>query len=416
MVSHQFHLTLTQALLESLDLRRILYVLLTGITAGDGLNFNRAFLLLADEGRRVLQGEFAIGPSDSAEAYRIWLDMAAQEFTLPRVMAQFDAWEEDTRAASLSREFQRVSIPVPTEAGAMLEHPFFQYVGRSFSGRQAAVVNDLTLAVPGTSLTLRQFAVAPLHINDRAIGVLLVDNFYNGRRIDRRELDDLATLANLAAIAVERARLHERVRRLAEQDGLTGLLNRRKLDEVLPQRIRDSRAHGVPLSLILLDVDHFKAVNDSHGHVAGDDLLRGVASVIRQRLRLTDVACRFGGDEFAVLLPRTDGPEALQLAEHLRSAIADSGSGDPAGQRSASVSIGVAVCRDDHSDASALLREADAALYAAKLDGRNRAVLFHRHRGDPYSGPLPQAGPQYRRTLRSALSRWAPKGWCTSRR
>lgn len=416
MVSHHFHLNLTRALLESLDLRRTLYVLLTGVTAGDGLNFNRAFLLLADEGMRMLQGEFAIGPSDASEAYRIWLDMAAQEFNLPRAMAQFEAWERDGQAASLSREFQRVSIPLPLTAQAMFEHPFFQYVGHSFYGQRAEIANDVALAVPGTSLTLQQFAVAPLRIKERAIGVLMVDNFYNGRPIGGRELDDLATLANLAAIAVERARLHENVRRLAEQDGLTGLLNRRRLDEILPQYIAESRAHGTPLALILLDVDHFKTVNDIHGHLAGDDLLRSVGAAIQQRLRCTDVACRFGGDEFAVLLPRTDGPEALELAEHLRCAIVQSCSGGTGARPSAAVSIGVAVCQDDHTDAAALLREADTALYAAKREGRNRAVLYHRQRGGLSIGPLHTPEPPHRRTFRSALSRWAQRGWCRSNR
>ena len=397
MVNHHFHLTLTQALLESLELRRILYVLLTGVTAGDGLNFNRAFLLLVDEGGRVLQGQFAIGPTNDAEAQRIWQEMTAEEFTLARVMAQFDVWEQDVQAVSLSQEFQRVSIPLPLVADGQVDHPFHLYVGAAFAGRAAEAVNGVNLVVPGTSLTLRHFAVAPLRLKKRTIGVLLVDNTYNGRPIEPFELDDLATLANLAAIAVERARLHERVRRMAEQDGLTGLLNRRRFDELLLEHFQESRARGTHLSLILIDVDNFKAINDRHGHLAGDDLLRRVASAIQRRLRSSDVACRYGGDEFVLLLPRSSGPDAMDVAEYLRQAIAAHRMGQPV-EPQITASIGVAACRNDHPDAAALLHDADAALYTAKREGRNRAVLFR----------LPDVRPRVRVGLRSLLGRLFP--------
>jgi diguanylate cyclase (GGDEF)-like protein len=345
----------------------------------------------------VLQGQFAIGPTNDAEAQRIWQEMATQEFTLARVMAQFDVWEQDVRATSLSQEFQRVSIPLPLSGGSQVDHPFQLYVGSAFTGRAAEAVNGVNLVVPGTSLTLRQFAVAPLRVKKRTIGVLLVDNIYNGRPIEPFELDDLATLANLAAIAVERARLHERVRRMAEQDGLTGLLNRRRFDELLLEHFQESRARATQLSLILIDVDDFKAINDRHGHLAGDDLLRRVASAIQRRLRSSDVACRYGGDEFVLLLPRSSGPDAMDVAEYLRQAIAAHGMGQPVELRT-TASIGVAACRDDHPDAAALLHDADAALYTAKRGGRNCAVLFQ----------LPDVRPRVRGGLRSLLGRLFP--------
>ena len=111
--ARDFSLTLTQALLETLELRRILYVILSGSTAGDGLGFNRAFLWLEDEGGRSLRGQLAIGPENHHEASRIWEAMEAERFDLARVMHQYDAFEADTGASRLARIVERMSLPLP---------------------------------------------------------------------------------------------------------------------------------------------------------------------------------------------------------------------------------------------------------------------------------------------------------------
>ncbi len=152
-------------------------------------------------------------------------------------------------------------------------------------------------------------------------------------------------------------------------------MNRRRFDALLRQLFDESRTHGAPLSLLLLDLDHFKVINDRSGHLAGDDVLRGVAAILQQRLRAADVACRYGGDELAVLLPWSDGPGALEVAEFLRQAIAAMCFGDLADLRT-TVSIGVAALHAGHVNAEALLNDTDSALYAAKRSGRNRAALY----------------------------------------
>ncbi len=180
-------------------------------------NFNRAFLLLVDEGGRCLQGEYAIGPPNGVEAGRIWQEMRVQAFTLERVLAQFDAWEASATADHLNAEFRRLALPLPLESPMSSAHAFFQHMAAALAGQPAELFNDDSLAVPGTTLRLRHFARVPLQMENRVIGVLLVDNAYNLRPIQRDELDELTTLANLAAIAVERARLHEQVRRMADR-------------------------------------------------------------------------------------------------------------------------------------------------------------------------------------------------------
>ncbi len=371
-----FQLTLTRALLETLDPDRILYVILSGITAGDGLGFNRAFLLLADEGDRALQGKLAIGPENRAEASRIWEAMEAESFDLSRVMARYDEFCADPRASRLVRLVENLSLPLPLEPGA---DTFGGLLFRVLTEQRPMMVNGVEVGF--TPLALKNFALAPLLAHGRSLGVIVVDNRWTDRPITESELDDLQSLANLAAVAVERARLHERIKRMAEQDGLTGLLNRRRFDELAGGLFAESRQHGERLSLLLLDVDRFKEVNDRQGHLAGDDLLRGLARLVRKRVRRGDLAARYGGDELAVVLPRADGPEAERVAEDLTRAIRGTDftqdADDPAPLR-ATVSIGVATAHPGCADLTQLLREADRALYQAKESGRDRVKLYDR--------------------------------------
>ena len=166
---------------------------------------------------------------------------------------------------------------------------------------------------------------------------------------------------------------NEELQRLATTDVLTGLYNRRFMTDHLEALVSRSARHGASLSAVLLDVDHFKALNDGHGHAAGDEALRQVAERLRDRLRREDVAGRWGGEEFLVLLPDTDGSRALLAAEALRTALAAAplALGDEAVD--VRISAGVAEWSDESADA--LLRRADAALYDAKDAGRDAVRL-----------------------------------------
>jgi diguanylate cyclase (GGDEF)-like protein len=156
----------------------------------------------------------------------------------------------------------------------------------------------------------------------------------------------------------------------ARTDPLTGLLNRRALAEIAVPALARARRSGSPLSLVLLDIDHFKQVNDAHGHAAGDAVLVGIAAMLRSRLRAGDGCARLGGEEFVLLLPDTGEAQALQVAEALRAQLAAS---DVAGVGPSTASFGVSTGRGD-ADFDTLLREADRAMYAAKAAGRNRVV------------------------------------------
>lgn len=172
------------------------------------------------------------------------------------------------------------------------------------------------------------------------------------------------------ALALRRA--HEQARRLADIDPLTGLYNRRAWSQRLPATERDARARGVPLTVLFLDLDGFKQLNDRHGHAAGDNILLALAGVLRAELREEDVIGRHGGEEFVVALPGADEAHAMRVAERIRQRLKERSSMTVGVQ--CTVSIGVAALQP-HEDTAQLLRRADAAMYAAKAAGRNRVVL-----------------------------------------
>ncbi|MBP9905251.1 MAG: GGDEF domain-containing protein [Rhodoferax sp.] len=174
--------------------------------------------------------------------------------------------------------------------------------------------------------------------------------------------------------------------RQAHTDFLTGLHNRRDFFEIGERELVRTRRHGSELAVLMLDIDFFKAVNDRHGHQAGDQVLQGLCRICQQNIRSIDLAGRLGGEEFAILLPDTGSVRALEVAERLRAAVAVQTLPVAAGVPIAiTVSIGVAALGAHHDDLTSLLHSADTALYAAKSAGRNRVHLADN------AAPLPKS-------------------------
>jgi diguanylate cyclase (GGDEF)-like protein len=171
----------------------------------------------------------------------------------------------------------------------------------------------------------------------------------------------------------ESLRLQREFQRHAALDSLTGLNNRRWLDEMIPRQLKRSRFEGQPLSLLMLDIDHFKRLNDQHGHQAGDFALFSVAELLRARLRPTDLLGRYGGEEFTIVLPGTNVAGAKVAAERVRRAVEETALVLPDGKPlpQITVSLGVAQAGPETTVAE-LVEQADRALYRAKANGRNR--------------------------------------------
>ena len=163
-------------------------------------------------------------------------------------------------------------------------------------------------------------------------------------------------------------------------DGLTGLYNRTYLPEILAKELARSKRHKRSFSILMIDIDHFKRFNDTHGHQAGDELLVNVAKIFKNSVRASDFAVRYGGEEFLVLVTEARSDRAKQLAEKLRLRVEEMQL--PGGQ-AVTISVGVASYPNDGEDAEAIIREADAALYRCKRRGRNRVVLARRRTQKP---------------------------------
>lgn len=168
------------------------------------------------------------------------------------------------------------------------------------------------------------------------------------------------------------ARYHEEVYQVATHDAMTGLCNRRHFIEIVDKEISRSIRHERPLAMCIVDVDLFKPINDTYGHIAGDGVLRQIGEIMRNHVRGDDIAARIGGEEFAVLLPEASIEAAVSFAERLRQAVADASFTLGEQPHRLTVSIGVAVLGPGREERSSLMTAADAALYRAKENGRNQ--------------------------------------------
>src|SRR5476649_1207048 len=221
-------------------------------------------------------------------------------------------------------------------------------------------------------------AVAEADNNARLVrGLEIGVNDYLIRPIDKNEM-----LARVRT-QIKKKRYTERLRdnvqmsiEMAITDALTGLYNRRYMETHLATLVEQAASRGKPLATLILDIDYFKAINDGHGHDAGDDVLREFSLRIRKSIRNIDLACRYGGDEFVIVMPETDMAVATMVAERIRRRIATEPFAIQKGERKleVTISIGIAAINDTAATAAAILKRADTALYRAKKDGRNRVV------------------------------------------
>ncbi len=217
--------------------------------------------------------------------------------------------------------------------------------------------------------------VVPLIHREEVMGTLTVINKCEQVDFSWREVELLETIASQAAIAIENARLFEEIQWLATTDELLGINNRRHLFELGRREVERARRYKHPLSAIMLDIDHFKKINDSHGHGVGDQVLRQIAQGCLQSVREFDILGRYGGEEFAIVLPETERLKAQKTAERLRVSIEQQPINTTAGALSVTISLGVALLQDGMTDLASLLDAADSALYLAKQSGRNRVEV-----------------------------------------
>ena len=267
--------------------------------------------------------------------------------------------------------------------------------GEAALNQRAAYCEDLGKVTGGElygneTIHSGSLLTVPMTIQNRLIGMInLHKTETNAFDANTRKIAQ--AIANQAAIAIENARLYEKTKSLSATDELTGLANRRQFQEFLLHELAQSRRQKNSFSLLMIDIDHFKHYNDSHGHLKGDIVLKKVAMLFQQNTREVDLVARFGGEEFILLLSKTDKQLSLTVAEKLRRCIekehfAGAEKSQP-GQR-LTISIGISHFPGDSTDVYDLMNLADHALYEAKKQGRNKCVSWNRSMAPPAASSL----------------------------
>jgi diguanylate cyclase (GGDEF)-like protein len=327
---------------------------------------------------------------------RSWLTKAVRKFNENLKKVDFeDFWLGLTQISAEMLQAERASLLVSnTKADGLLTkasigipskpaatEPVGQRIANRIfeQGRPLLVSNigkiNLKPAPGGRKYKTDSFLSYPLAIGGRQLAVLNFSDKVDGRMFEESDLELLHSIAPQMALAIDRAMLKDKAgeyEQLSVTDALTGLLNRRYLEERLTEEIKRSNRHGYPMSFMMIDVDDFKTYNDSFGHPEGDKVLKMVGHVLRDTLRGADVAARYGGEEFSILLPQTTSEEGHTIAERIRARIEETDFIN----RVVTVSIGIASCSLELNSADDLIAAADKALYEAKRLGRNNVKIY----------------------------------------
>ncbi len=262
----------------------------------------------------------------------------------------------------------------------------FRFSIHEIANLQQMANTGMPLAIPDTYQSpdwvkfpglewLRSFAGAPIRIKNETLGFINLDSTTPGF-FSQAHAQRLMVFAHQAAIAIENARLYAQVQQMAITDDLTNLYNRRGFLELGAREIERARRFNHPLTLLFVDIDHFKEVNDNFGHITGDQALKEIARRFDKNLRIIDLSSRYGGEEYAILLPETELSEASLVAERLRQSIEAEPVTTDTVHLNITVSVGVAKLTDDIADLVALVDKADRAMYQAKQAGRNRVYAI----------------------------------------
>ncbi len=364
---------ISNAMHKTLALDEILFIILTGVTSHSGLGFNRAMLFLLDSSGKFLEGRIGIGPDNGEEAKRIWRLIDEQKMDLDDLVNSYAQTHEVIKGSKFFNQVKSVRMPVKEPDGGILAKVFNDGMPFHFKkdNLQSFTGDPLFTIFPSD-----EFVVIPLKAKDRSNGLIVADNIFTKRSITKDDIRVLMMFANQAGMAIENSQLYERTLIKAHKDALTDLWNHGYFQYVFDEELRRAKDHMSYLSLIMLDIDNFKNYNDTWGHQKGDEILARISQIVMESSRKIDKVCRYGGEEFAVILPDAARKDVLVVAERIRANIEQcpfSAGADHPSQK-ITVSIGVASFPESGKTKLELIRAADAALYDAKKQGKNRVA------------------------------------------
>ncbi|MDP8230519.1 MAG: diguanylate cyclase [Candidatus Gorgyraea atricola] len=345
------------AMHTTLNLEEMLYIILTAVTSHVGLSFNRAMLFLVNEKEAQLEGKMGIGPDSQEDASAVWTHIEKHQLGFDELIETRSQFEH-LKKSKLNKTVKALKIPITEKSGVIA---LTVIKGKTFE------IKKKVKSEYAKVLNLEEFVTVPLKARDKVIGVIVTDNFFNKKPITSNDVRMLTTFANQAGLAIQNSRLYERALVLSNSDSLTRLWNHGYFQYLLGEEIKYSSSRKQSFTILMIDIDDFKKFNDTHGHQAGDAILRTISDIFKKTSKRIDIVARYGGEEFVMLLPGTNKQEALVLAERLRKTVKESKD-----LKGITISIGAASFPEDAKEKEQLISLADKALYKAKRTGKNK--------------------------------------------
>jgi len=359
----------SNAMRTTLKLDEIFYIILTGVTAHTGLGFNRAILFLVNEKERLIEGKMGIGPENGEEANIAWTKIEEEKMDLEDLINAFKN-SDAVLESGFNRQVRNLKVSLLDKSEnplslAVLEGMPLHLTGQTILKYQ----NSPVIKILGSS----ELLLIPLKAKNRVNGIIVADNFITNAPITKDDIRMLTMLANQAGLAIENSQLFELTAEHAHSDYLTNLWNHGYFQFLLQTELEKAKATKSSLTLMMIDIDDFKIYNDTLGHQAGDKILKTLAGLLRNQSRKMDQVCRYGGEEFTIILPHTDKKEAFLIAERIRTDIQKYPflNEEIFPHQQLTVSLGIATFPENGLLAADLITASDKALYRAKNKGKN---------------------------------------------
>lgn len=350
------------------NIKKGIHLLLTYITAEEGLSFNRA--LFFEKKDNLLIGKYSVGSLTQEEAFQTWENLN----TLPLDLYRKD--ELDVKS-SLQNLIEATSFDLNNDLQLK------QFIFNNSTSTLKQSINHLNFSKKTKKLlnkfNLKEFILLPMSSYDNILGLIIVDNAFDNKKITNNRISSLKSFATETSLIINNLNLYNEVKSIAIYDKLTSLYNRRFFEEKLNEEFNISLRNKTNLSLIMIDIDHFKNYNDKNGHIAGDTLLETISKLFYSNCRETDFVCRYGGEEFIIILSHTDINGALKLAEKIRAAVDSNIFPFEEKQPNKNLTISLGISSLNTSEAKngkELIDCADKALYFSKENGRNQVNSF----------------------------------------
>jgi len=361
---------ISSAMHTTLDLDHILYIILTAVTSHIGLGYNRALLFLVNEDSSYIEFKMGIGPESGEHANQIWQDLKQSNKNLEDLI-QTDKMHPIIDNSLLHKPLKRLRVALSRSETSLLSQAYFRETPWHIPPETILKYQSDKLL---ETFHTNELIIMPLIAKNKIIGLIVADNVFTSKPISSDDIRLFALLANQAGMAIENSRLYEMVVHKSYTDSITNLWNHGFYQEKLSREVQYALEHNSPLSLLTIDIDNFKQINDNFGHQFGDYILKELAAQLKECSRDKDYVCRYGGEEFSIILIDTNKDQGFEIAERLRKNIEKHIFSASSFQNkiNVTVSIGLASLPDDTISKDELISYADKAMYVAKFSGKNK--------------------------------------------